>query len=346
MKLRTGMRFGIISLLVLCFTGLIAWLGIKHVYTQQAHDQAQSIIASLPIQKGENKDKFIAETTRYVFKNFTLNDPPSHPFLKIRYILTNRHLPEFLRLQDGVIEMYTQSGMCDNAVRMLSFILNEAGIQSRQWNMITPYGGHSAALVILDNDRKALADPLFGYITQNKDGEFITPETAQLLLKKGKKFESVFKSLDSESDPGFYKFYTKASMAAQGDQLKITATLPKIENQSLHIGKINSSPDDVIDSLSNHGLSPNWHYVGSRYDRNRTRILKTTQPVRIEMVLTDPVRKGIITSEPIPEIKENKMIWNLKAGEQITFHDGKAKRSLLRMKSYIDVDQISIYLMN
>ena len=90
-------------------------------------------------------------------------------------------------------------------------------------------------------------------------------------------------------------------------------------------------------------MGPYWHYAGSRYDRSWVRLLKAKQPVKIEMVLTQPIHEDIITSEPRPFIKDNKMIWELQEGEQVTFYDKKAKRSLLNMKSYIDVDQINIY---
>ncbi|NQZ14798.1 MAG: hypothetical protein HRT94_08260 [Alphaproteobacteria bacterium] len=48
----------------------------------------------------------------------------------------------------------------------------------------------------------------------------------------------------------------------------------------------------------------------------------------------------MLTSEPAPKVDGNKMIWNLDAGEEIKFYDRRAKLSLKRRNSYIDVDQV------
>ena len=59
----------------------------------------------------------------------------------------------------------------------------------------------------------------------------------------------------------------------------------------ISIGKIDGNADDVMNSLKNYGIPPYLHYVGSRYDRSWVRVLIAQQPVRLEMVLTQPVRK-------------------------------------------------------
>ena len=89
----------------------------------------------------------------------------------------------------------------------------------------------------------------------------------------------------------------------------------------ISIGKIDGNADDVMNSLKNYGIPPYLHYVGSRYDRSWVRVLIAQQPVRLEMVLTQPVRKGVITSDPTPLVEGNKMTWELQPGQLLTFYD-------------------------
>ena len=88
------------------------------------------------------------------------------------------------------------------------------------------------------------------------------------------------------------------------------------------------------------GLGPYWHYVGHVYDPNWVRVLKANQSTEITFILTQKPDDTVLTSEPAPKIEGNKMIWDLDAGEEIKFYDRRAKLSLKRRNSYIDVDQV------
>ena len=114
---------------------------------------------------------------------------------KFRSYVTNKRLPEFLRLQDGVLETTLEKGLCDNAARLLSFVLKQEGFHSVQWDMMTPGGGHAALLVTLPDDRKIYVDPLFGVAATDKFGKLIHPDEAYKLIQAGRRPEAVFIAL-------------------------------------------------------------------------------------------------------------------------------------------------------
>lgn len=329
------------------FLGLIGYFSTKYYFVSQAESEANGLISeSLSVVEAGDIDNEIIALTKAVYFGFEPADSASIPVYRLRSIVTNKKLPEFIRYPDGAIETLVDKGLCDNASRKLAFVLSQKGYQSAQWNMIANNDGHSALQVFLPDGRKVLVDPYFGLVAVNPEtGKLISPEQAKSLLQSGVQLESVFINISKKKSDGhdFYKKFANSYMAAQGQNLTIDVKLPKVEKDPVYLGGIDGDSKDVEVDAGKNGMTPYWNYAGHKYNREWVRVLKTDEPVRVEMILVDDVEDGVVTSKPLPKIEGNKMIWNLKADEKITFYDGEAKISIRRLNSFIPVDQIAIF---
>ncbi len=339
--IKNSLKFLTILSFVGLITGLCVWLVVKVVVTEIAKEKAQDIIASAyTAMPHETADEQVIALATEIFKNFEQIDP-AHVFAyKLRPYLTNKRLPGVLRLQEGVMETLLNKGLCDNASRLLSFVLRQEAFKARQWDMVTPGGGHAATLVTLPDERNVYVDSLFGVAAMDKNGHLIHPEEALSLIREGKKPEDIFYALGQKTEYKFYHNFSKVSMAADNDSLIIEAIIPNFSEENLVLGKIDGDFLDVRSALTKNKIGTVYNYVGHRYNRNWVRILRADEPVQVTFILTDDVENGVITSEPKPQISGKKMTWNLKTGEEIRFYDSRAKISWRRLNSYIDIDQI------
>ena len=338
------LRFCFFSGLIIAVTGVFGYFSAKVYFTDIAEKKAAEIIKSAQKTNPETPDQELIEITRIVFDRFEHKWPSEVPLLRFRPYISSRKLPEFIKFPEGVIDTIIQAGMCDNAVRMLHFVLKQKGYESVQWNMVTDRAAHSALLVFVHGERRALLDPFYGYAGYDKEkGRLLPPDEIHTALLDGKKVDDAFLPLSKKTKRSFYKDFRSVRMAAITRNLDITATLPHIDNGPLLLGKINGDGDDILKAAGEQGMTPFWNYAGHKYDRSWVRILKASQDVRLEIILTANVENGVITSDPRPQIEGNKMIWDLKAVDEIKFHDGKGKISWKRLNSYIDIDQIAIY---
>lgn len=259
--------------------------------------------------------------------------------------MSNQRLPDVLRFPEGVVETHVELGMCDNAARMLKFLLKQRGYDSIQWNMVTDSRAHSALLVYLPDGRRGLVDPFYGLAGYDqKQKTLLSPETVQNAMKNGTDIQSAFMIFGEKTETTFYEEFKTARMAPIGENLNIAAKIPIVKDEPLILGKLNGNDLDVKSAASQNKMTPFWHYAGHKYDRSWVRQLTAQQDIRLEFTLVSDVESGIITSTPKPKISGRKMTWDLKAGEQITFRDGDAQVSWRRLNSYIGIDQISISL--
>lgn len=329
---------------IVAVSGLASWLVAKNIATSLAQKKAQQLtqktMESPSPADTPTPDEKVTAIASHIFKTFHHKAPATVPLLRVRGYLTNRRLPDFLRLESGVIETLLETGMCDNASRMLAFVLKQESFESVQWNMVTPQGAHSALLVTMPDNRKVLVDPYYGYVTVDKQGNLISPQQAHDLIMAREPLEAVFKPLGENSDIGFYTNFRDAFMAAEGDPLLIEATIPDFNNE-LVLGKLDGNDTDVKSAGTQYHMTYAWHYAGHLYNREWVRVLKTDKPVRVVMTLVSNVEDGVVTAEPKPEIKGKDMIWDLEAGDKITFYDGRAKVSPARLNSFIGVDRIA-----
>ena len=321
--------------------GLAGWLITRQALIVYAENKAQKTIDNALSQNpAATLDENIISISKEIYKNFHHQDPAEIRAYDFRPYLTNHRLPDWLRLPDGVMEIYLGRGYCDNATRLLSFILKQQGLNAVQWNMVSPRAAHSALLVTMPDHRKVLTDAFYGYIAVDKDGNLTDPQNAQARLKSGENFEDIFVSLGAGSDPRFYQKFDDASMAAQGDDLILTATLPPLNGKTLTLGEIDGDDLDVKRANIARGLNQFWYYIGHKYNREWVRVLKTEKPVQVLMTLVDPADNDILNATPAPSVSGKTLSWNLAAGDTITFRDRDAKLSWKRRNSYIGVDQI------
>jgi hypothetical protein len=261
--------------------------------------------------------------------------------LRIRPYVTNSRLPEFLRIPSGAIETLVNKGLCDNASRRLAFILKQKGYDSVQWNMVTSAAAHSALLVFLHDGRKVFVDPFYGYLAIDRQSQKLMslPE-AKKHVSSGRSLNSVLTPIDREHS--FYSRLHTMFMAAEGDNLVIRAELPST-TAPLYLGAINGQDSDVKNAASQAEMTPFWHYMGHRYNREWVRVLSAKQRVRLEITLVSDVQAGVDTATPRPQVNGKKMTWHLNPGDEIKFTDATATISWRRLNSYTGVDQIAIY---
>ena len=327
--------------------GLTAWLAIKHISTKSAEAKAENIIEAAyeKHQPSDDGEKIIA-ISKEIFENFEHLNPKHDPLLRIRGYVTNKRLPEILRLPTGVIETHIQRGLCDNASRMLAFIIEQEGFKSVQWNMTTDFMGHSALLVSTPDDQEFLADPYHGYATKDYTGNLLHPHDAQKRIKAGEPYKNVFQAFGPDSIDKLYSDFSEAVMAAEGQPVTLETTLPVLGNTPLVLGSLDGDYKDVKTAGMENNMGPYWTYMGHRYNREWTRILRVKQPVQVVMTLTEHVDEGVLITDKKPDIDGKQLTWNLYTDDQLVFNDGRAQISLSRLNSYIDVDQLTFIPLN
>ncbi len=224
--------------LVFAFS-LVVWLATKQIVVSKAEMKAQALVQNAVLNDSPKTDdqKIVAITTE-IFQSFQHKDPALVPLLRLRPYLTNKRLPKFLRLPAGVLETHLNTGLCDNAARMLAFTLKQEGYQSVQWNMVTDKGGHSALLVTLPDGREVMADPFYGYVTVDDQKHLIHPNEARELIRSGQSFDDVFSPISDSSDSRFYQNFESISMGAEGEDLIIEATIPLLDTPPFYWGKL------------------------------------------------------------------------------------------------------------
>lgn len=329
-----------VSLLILIIA-LLSWLTVRYLLIEKAKEEGAVMIASITKENPDaTDDEKIISTTKAVFETFEHKDASDILIYKLRPYLSNRRLPEFIRLPKGVVAGLTREGYCDSASRWLLFLLQQQGFKSVQWNLASPVSSHAALLVTTGDGRKVFVDPYFGYVTVDKNGKLINPYTALNRMKAGASFKEVFKPLGKQSDPYFYRNFTEMTMGAQGEPIVFTTTLPSLKKNPLVLGEINGDAEDVKQAGTAKKLGFYWNYLGHQYSRKWVRVLKVTEPVRITMTLVSEPTAGSLNSIGYPDIDGKKITWNLEPGDDLTFVDGLSYPSWKSFKSYVGVDQL------
>lgn len=327
-------------MLALIAAALAGWMALRGFLIHDARREAREIIArAYEKQAPQDDEAAVTAIAAEIFQTFRHQDPATIALYRLRPFVTNRRLPDFLRLPEGVMEMGLRRGYCDNAGRLLAFVLAQEGFESVQWDMVQPEAAHAARLVNFTGGRSALVDPFYGFVTVDKEGRLASPQDAQARFRAGEAFETIFRPLGAGAAQEFYEDFDVTIMAAQGKELVIASAVP--QPLPVTLGNLDGRDEDVKGAALNEGLTPHWNYAGHRYNRGWVRVLQAHAPVQIEMVLmAEPDEKILRSMHPRPEISERRLRWKLKAGEKLTFRDGEAGLSLRRLNSFIGVDQI------
>lgn len=95
---RKFFKYSLMAALVLLVTGLCGWLVAKNLAENIAADKAQSMIADAAGDE-TYKPARVIDIADAVFRNFKHQNPSNVLLLRLRPYLTNRRLPDFLRLK-------------------------------------------------------------------------------------------------------------------------------------------------------------------------------------------------------------------------------------------------------
>lgn len=319
--------------------GAVGAIGTKTILEYSARQEAKILISDVR-EDVETDDQFIKSLTLKVHNEFVKSlstTPPISFLMKVRPYLTHRFIPKPFRVRRGTIEMLHFRGQCDSAARILVFALQEAGFKADQFNMVGPFSAHSAVLIETPQGRHMLSDPNFGVLPMAGE-KILSAEMAQKQLRDAADPNQMWKLLAPTSSMKFYRSFADTVFAKQGDRLEIVTEVKLEGNELLHLGRFDLSSVDVEAQQANSFVY--WHYMGSRYDRSWIRRLRMHQDTRVIIQLTENAKPQLITSDQIPEIIGNKLIYQLTSGQTLSFVDGKAGFDWLHLRSYQDVDLI------
>lgn len=244
--------------------------------------------------------------------------------------VTNRRIPEPLRIPPGAIEFLFGDGVCDSAARALGFILQSIGYEAEQLNLVTATGAHSALAIAMPSGKRVYVDPYYGLAAW--DGQALDTFEAMLAaIRDGRDVAGVTLPLRDRPERGFYATFAQQAVfsAPQGQDAGIDVALPATQGRVLMLGAVDGSYDDVTAASVRHGLTPYMHYVGSRYDRAWTRTLRAREDVRLEFILTAPADRDLLRSTPEPEIQGNVVAWSLKASDRLVLQDNRTPLRVL-----------------
>ena len=162
-------------------------------------------------------------------------------------------------------------------------------------------------------------------------------------MLSGKSMEDVFYMFDKNPDAlRFFKSFDQVVVGEQDNKLIMKTDLTPYGGTSLQLGKIDGHSADVAEDSRANNISPYWTYIGHRFDRKWVRTLSSRTSIKLRIILVEKPNEGLMTMTPRPNVHESTLTWNLPANQELVFVDGLAKRSLLKIRSYIEIDQIIV----
>lgn len=312
---------------------------VEHIAQRDAHTWLTQVEFSL-----DQLDLGTERLTTLVHKAFikSAGHNARIPLLvRARPYLTHRFIPAALRIQAGAIDTIFMSGHCDNASRTLAYILRASGLLSQQLNVVSPSSAHSVVLAETLDGRRLYLDPEKAVVPK-ADNRILSPEEARDAVRNGLELDHIWQQLVTSASLDFYAnfHFSDAIFAVQGQTLNIEADVFLTEGESVTLGESNGLPGDVSHAAAKAQLTPYWDYIGSRYDRSWVRSLRFHQNTRVVIALTAPPLQKFITSRRLPIIRGHELIYEIDAGEVLSFQDGAAGYDWLRLRSYQDIDYI------
>ena len=332
----------LLLLLLICtlVLGAAAVIG-KALLVHTANAKAHHIIDKLRVDD-QSIDTIAIELTRQVHGWYSERKLQENPPLlwRLRPYLTHSIVPAIFRLPEGLIDTVYAEGLCDSAARTLGYILEATGIQTSQLNIVNRFSGaHSVVLARFPDGREAMLDPLYGIVPQ-LNGRLLSPNRALEVSRKSDRGGSIWHSLAPSSTDSFYRTFEHAVFAVQNTTLDIEVQVKLTDNKPIALGRRDGAVRDVKRDGLSQGMTSYLGYLGHKYDRGWTRILRFTQDTRVEIGLTELVNADFITTSRRPRIEGDTLVYVVAAGESLAFVDGLAKRDWSKMKSYQDIDYI------
>ena len=298
---------------------------------------AQRVVQDLGLQ-GRTDEQAAVALTRQVHLWYrggrTVTDPPL--LWRLRPYLTHPLLPEAFRLPPGLIDSLYAEGMCDSAARTLTYILAQVGIESRQLNVVQRFSGaHSAVVARFAGGREVLLDPLYGVVPRIA-GALVSPQAVHSAPQGAVRWES----LAPTSEDRFYAAFERAVFGLAGSDLEIEAPVDLQPRQVLRLGRADGGTRDVHREGMLQGLTHLWTYLGHRYDRGWTRVMRFNRDTRVTIGVVGTVNPRFVTTDVPPRIDGDRLVYEVAAGDALRFSDGAARRDWTKLRSYQSIDWI------
>ncbi len=342
-RLKTGNRMGVfrarrwvVAFLILLGVATSALFVPKLTIEFAAARAAERTIERLQSDDGAEQS-FLLAATQFVHAAYirTQQNPRPGLLTRLRPYLSNRLLPDAIRVEAGAIDMLEIEGLCDAAARTLAYLLKHRGFDAAQLNIIAPNGGHSV-VEVRTAARTYMLDPQLGLVPMS-DGRVLSPGEARDMAAD----YGIWKPLaDTAIRRGFYRHFGKAVFARQGAGITFTAEVRLAPGEILKLGRLDGSARDVEDDGSANMLSPYWGYIGSRYDRSWRRGLRFSQDTTVEFTLTDDLDPRYLNLDRAPDIDGRTLTVRMRAGETLYLIDDRARRNFLTLRSYQKVDRV------
>ncbi len=296
---------------------------------------------------GSTPDEKILTLTRAYHRQYinSLETPPTgfeQRFHMVRGYLSSTFLPGFMRMDPGVVEFLflTGTGACGNASRALAFVFQVMGYDAHQINIVSPSEHHAAMIARDKTGREMLIDPSYGFVP-TRNGRIIGPTDYQNALRSGDSSVRTVLFSTRASDAWYKTHFAIATFAPQGARHVIKNFL-HVPETGITFGRADNSSSDVDTASSLAQATPYWSYLGHRFDRGYIREYSFDRAVKVVFTLTERAQAKFATANLRPAIDGRKVAFNVPKEEALIFHDGAAPRDFVTLRSYQDVDFVTI----
>ena len=329
---------------------LISLIFSSYLAASIARSKADDIVSTL---KAPTEYQTIINISEWTANNFKQNPPYehwiNHPHLRIfTNLLSHRYVPQFIRLDRGVIEMHTFEGQCSHMSRFLEFLFDRAGIESEQHDIFSSSAGHSALSVKFKNEW-VFVDPFLGFLLMHNE-KLISLDDGQKLIQNGVDLNELIYPLKEDVNLKLYENLASFDHAMISKNVTIDININFNGKDKIKLGEINNNERDTLSHGAQHNLSSHLHYIGPRYRRNMKFTFSTNKLIKktgYDLIFhaTENIESSHLPdSNIVPRIEGKKLIYHVKNNNLVLFY-GNMKWNLSRIikrKSWYDIDMIEI----
>lgn len=261
-----------------------------------------------------------------------------------RHSLYNKYLPARLALRRGALEFVVARGLCNDLVRALEFLLEPAGYDVLQTDIITPRYSHSAITVRARNETYFI-DPLLGYAFFDAN-RLLSITQIQELARNGRDLNAFARPLRGDGLYWIYDHLERAFIGIGAEPLEIVLTLPTtlrlpaLHHEEVSLGLIDGHSTDVMWAGVTLGVTSHLFYLGPKYRQNfRVRVVNESGAEGFEVVfhLIGTIDPGDLPrSNIVPTLAENTVSYECHSpcsGLTLDYRD---------MKRWYPVDMITV----
>ena len=339
------MKFLNTTLFVILIAVLIAFASLWGAKTYVEANAEEKVAAY--IEKSREYTDLNAQLMNaalYVYEEFGQQDVEGaeSPLGQFENILTSPALPGFLKTSPGAFAVSNpQSGPDGNAAKILQFVLALQGIDSHEWEIISPKNTRTG-LVVKDKDQTfKYLDPAAGVIAMYENQVLLGPYAARFLVSNGDDYQKIFVKLAESSDVSFYEDFAHVMMAPPSFPVYVNVAAP-VYDEPIVLGELNGDAKDVAQASSQLDLTPYMDYLGQKHKAHVQRTLYFTHPAKITFVLTDDFDPSSLKANITPEVDGKKLVFKVPEDEPLILDDGKSALSFMNKNKYVPVDQIII----